>query len=79
MKLMNLFDNHQIHVHGKYLTQDRLPHLDNFVCFKNLDAFIKTVCYSYDIMNELHWVHSNKMKLQKSKVTHNSKKGKVDK
>ncbi len=43
--------------------QSTLRQLD--VCFNNVDTFIKTMQYSYDNMEDLCWVHTNKMKLKK--------------
>ncbi len=36
--------------------QSTLQQLD--ICFNNVDTFIKTMKYSYDDMEDLHWVHT---------------------
>ncbi len=37
------------------------------ICLDNVNTFIKTMLYSYDNMEDLHWVHTNKMEFKKWK------------
>ncbi len=42
--------------------------------FNNIDALIEIMQYCYDNMNDLKWVHTNKMKFKTSKIADNAKK-----
>ncbi len=44
-------------------------------CFKNVNSCIKTMQYSYDSMEGMCWVHTNKIKFEKSKVGEKEKHG----